>query len=338
MKLIKLYIPIILILLACKKDPEPSTNNTNSGNSGVIGPTGPTGITGTTGNTDPCDLDNSTDQNNHSCPITSSTQSIYSESVSNDERTIQTNGIPTHNYNIQIPNIVSSLNSTTKIYILDKTPNLASNSTSITKPNGTPNYAFGVALNGVKIDPAPGEPFIFTDSNGDCNWDWVMEPNNNMDAVGLDCAIAHVQPNGEYHYHGNMSIYADQIHDDLGSGTEIPSVAHPIGWAADGFPIIYKYGPNSNGNIVELSSSWRLKLGYRPGNGYEEPCGEYNGKYTNDYEYISGLGDLDECNGIEANITISDDTFSYYYVITDYFPVIPRCISGTPSYDFKIGP
>ena len=311
------YISLIIIVFACKKDPDPAPYSSAS----------------------PCANDNSIDQNNRSCPIPSNpSNSSYSESISGDQRTISTNGIPSHNYNIQIPNIVSNLNSSPKTYVIDKTPELSSFSTSITKPDGSPNYAFGVALNGVKIDPAPGEPFIFTNSSGDYNWDWVMEPNNNMDAVGLDCAIAHVQPNGEYHYHGNMSIYADQIHNDLGSGSNVPSVAHQIGWAADGFPIIYKYGPNANGTIVELSSSWQLKSGERPGDGDSEPCGEYNGKYTNDYEYVSGLGDLDECNGIAADITISGESFSYFYVITESFPVISRCISGTPSNDFKIGP
>jgi len=317
----KLYLVLlILIVISCNKESENSNNNQNNETSFE------------------CEVENSTDQDNRSCSLIPPVSNTYSENISGNYRTITTNGIPTHNYNNQIPNIVSNLNSNTKTYTIDKNPSIANASTSIIKSNGRPNYAFGVALNGVKIDPAPGEPFIFTDSNGDYNWDWVMEPNNNMDAVGLDCAVAHVQPNGEYHYHGNMAIYADQIYDELGSGNQVPSSVHQIGWASDGFPIIYKYGPNSSGEIVELASSWRLKSGDRPGDGINEPCGEYNGKYTNDYEFVSGLGDLDECNGVLADITINGETFFYYYVITEHFPVISRCISGAPSNDFKIGP
>ena len=287
---------------------------------------------------DSCQNDNSTDQNSHQCTTTPNVSSLYSESINGNNRVISTNGIPSHDYRNQIPNIVSNLNASNKTYVIDKAPSLSSNSTSIVKPDGSPNYAFGVALNGVKIDPAPGEPFIFEDETGTYNWDWVMEPNNNMEAVGLDCAVAHVQPNGEYHYHGDMGIYADQLESNIGTGSHIPNAAVQIGWAADGFPIVYKFGPNSSGDLVALSPSWQLKSGNRPGDGLSEPCGEYNGKYTNDYEFISGSGDLDECNGISANISINGESFSYYYVITEAFPVISRCISGTPSNDFKIGP
>ncbi|NQZ75338.1 MAG: YHYH protein, partial [Ekhidna sp.] len=52
-----------------------------------------------------------------------------------------------------------------------------------------------------------------------------------------------------------------------------------------------------------------------------------------------GLGDLDECNGIERSITLTTasgqtETFNYFYVITEEFPVIGRCLSGTPDQDF----
>ena len=106
---------------------------------------------------------------------------------------------------------------------------------------------------------------------------------------------------------------------------------------ADGFPIVYKYGPDANGTFKKLTSSYVLKTGERPGDGIEEPCGEYNGKYTNDYEYSQGTGDLDECNGIAQSITIGNETFNYFYVVTDEFPVISRCISGTPGQDFRKG-
>lgn len=284
-----------------------------------------------------CPNDNSIDQDNHQCDETPHVSNMYSETINGNTRTITTNGIPTHDFRNQIPNIVSQLSSETQVYTITIDPEIAGQTTSITR-NGNPDWKFGVALNGVPIDPAPAQPFIFENPNtGEFNFDWVFEPNWNMDAVGLDCAIAHVQPTGIYHYHGNMAIYADQLFNGIGTGNSVPAAPVQIGWAADGFPILYKYGPDANGDISELQSSYRIKSGNRPGDGISEPCGEYNGKYTNDFEFLSGMGDLDECNGIARSVTLGNETFDYFYVITDDFPVISRCISGTPSGSFKLG-
>lgn len=294
-------------------------------------------ITITDNDTDGCANDNSINQNNWVCDISPSVTNVYTTSVANDIRTIVTNGYPNHDYRIQIPEIVSILKSTEVTYTIDATPTLAANASSLTNA-GSPIWQFGVATNGVSIDPAPAQPFIFTNtSTGEYNWDWVMEPNNNMEAVGLDCAIAHVQPDGEYHYHGNMAIYADILLDGLGSGTTVPAEPYLIGWAADGFPILYEFGPNASGTLTKLAPSYQLIAGERVGDGVSEPCGEINGKYTNDYEFVTGLGDLDECNGIAQSVTIGAETFSYFYVITDSFPYISRCLSGTPDNSFAIG-
>lgn len=288
-------------------------------------------------NSKDCDNDNSIDQDNHVCDETPNVANTYSESVASGERTITTNGIPTHDFRNQIPQIVSMLNSSTKVFTMDATPSVGGMITSITS-EGNPVWKFGVALNGVPIDPAPAQPFIFENQNtGEFNFDWVFEPNWNMDAVGLDCAIAHVQPDGTYHYHGDMSIYADQLSAGIGTGNTTPNEPVQIGWAADGFPILYKFGPDAMGNIKKLKSSYQLKSGERPGDGITEPCGPYNGKYTNDFEFSSGSGDLDECNGVERSITLNGETFGYFYVITDDFPVISRCMVGAPDRSFRLG-
>lgn len=81
-----------------------------------------------------------------------------------------------------------------------------------------------------------------------------------------------------------------------------------------------------------MHPSFQLKSGLRPGDGISAPCGPYSGKYTNDFEYIAGKGDLDECNGIEASVTLTtaqgEETFEYYYVVTESFPQISRCMKG----------
>ncbi len=289
----------------------------------------------------------STDQDNRDCTENAFAKE-YTESFNDaGSRVVTTKGLPSHDWGNQIPNLVSELSQTEKTWNVPTQPALASSTTSILQSSNRPMWVFGVALNGVKIDPAPGEPFIFEDQNtGEFNWDWVFEPNNNMQAVGLDCAIAHVQPNGEYHYHGDFAPFADQVLEGLGSGTAVPATSDEafVGWAGDGFPILYKYGPDAAGNMVALSPGYQLKSGDRPGDGNSAPCGAYNGKYTNDYEFVSGVGDLDECNGIANSVTLTTEasggteTFDYFYVITDEFPVISRCFSGTPDESFTLGP
>jgi hypothetical protein len=291
------------------------------------------------GSTGTCANDNSIATEGVDCTETASVANSYQESISANTRTITTNGIPNHMYNNQRPpGNDGTLNSETNTYEITTTPAVAGNSTSILDNSNRPQRKFGVALNGVPMDPAPAEPFIFANTNtGEYNWDWVMEPNNNKQEVELDCAAAHVQPDGTYHYHGDPAEYAEELMTGLGDGTTTPVDPVQIGWASDGYPVLYKYGPDANGDLILLAPSYKVKDGDRPGDGVTEPCGEYNGKYTNDYEYVSGLGDLDECNGISREITINGETFDYFYVITDNFPIMSRCISGTPSDSFNLG-
>jgi len=46
---------------------------------------------------------------------------------------------------------------------------------------------------------------------------------------------------------------------------------------------------------------------------------------------------LDECNG-RSGITPDYPNGTYYYVMTDSYPVIPRCLTGVADYSFTIGP
>ena len=96
------------------------------------------------------------------------------------------------------------------------------------------------------------------------------------------------------------------------------------------------YSALPNSKIIDLKTSYRLKSGDRPGDGESAPCGEYSGVYTNDYEFENNLGDLDSCNG-RTGITPEYPDGTYYYIIANNWPNIPRCLMGTPSNDFKIG-
>jgi len=58
------------------------------------------------------------------------------------------------------------------------------------------------------------------------------------------------------------------------------------------------------------------------------PGGSYDGQYRQDYEYVEGLGDLDECNGMTYN-------GQYGYYVTETFPWVMACFKGAPHTSFK---
>jgi hypothetical protein len=129
-----------------------------------------------------------------------------------------------------------------------------------------------------------------------------------------------------------MYEYVEELEQGISTLNTPPAEVLQVGWAADGFPVLYRFGPDKDGNIKEMFPSFQLKSGLRPGDGISAPCGSYSGKYTNDFGYVAGKGDLDECNGIQASITLTtaqgEETFDYYYVVTQGFPQISRCIKG----------
>jgi hypothetical protein len=139
---------------------------------------------------------------------------------------------------------------------------------------------------------------------------------------GTDSNNAHVQPGGVYHYHG----VPEGLVTKLNKGTAMSL----IGWAADGFPIYARYGhttaTDANSATKVLASSYRLKTlpdANRP------PTSLYGmGAFTQDYEYVAGLGDLDECNG-RNGVTPEFPKGIYHYIATDTFPHLQRCVKGS---------
>lgn len=268
------------------------------------------------------------------CTVSLSQTPTYSENTNAVTRTISTNSIPNHMVGV-FGGGAGSLGPTAiqprqLDFGVTMNPTVASSVTQLLSNNG-PAYSFGVLLNGIQVDPIAAEPWPHTNMmDPNVNWTWNLEASNVR--IGLDCNNAHVQPQGKYHYHGIPELYIPILNPSTTAMTL-------IGWAADGFPIYYKYGhsdaSNSSSSIMEMTSSYRLKTGDRPGDGVSAPCGTYDGIYSNDYEYVSGLGTLDECNG-RTGVTPEFPNGTYYYVLTATFPHIPRCFKGTPSTDFRI--
>ncbi|MTI45598.1 YHYH protein [Roseibium hamelinense] len=181
---------------------------------------------------------------------------------------------------------------------------------------------FGIALNGVVMEPGTAE---FWQNNRRSGWNY--EAMGGACNLGLDKYNAHVQPDGTYHYHGiPTGLMASE------GGTRTPAL---LGYAADGFPIYGPYGysnPEGASGLKKLTNSYRLKNGARP-SGSSGPGGTYNGKFTQDWAYVAGAGDLDQCNGRFA-VTPEYPQGTYHYVLTDSFPFIPRCWTGSPDRSF----
>jgi hypothetical protein len=241
-------------------------------------------------------------------------------SILGDLRVIESNGIPQHKVGA-FPNRGNPHTITIQHYHyqIPTHPKVAEHATPLVR------QAFGVALNGVPLDPGSAEYY-----QGNRNSEWNYEALSSKVRLGLDANHAHVQPNGAYHYHGLPTALFKQ----LAGGRKQMTL---IGWAADGFPVYGMYGysdaHDSNSSLSTLQSSYRIKRGKRPTNNHI-PQGDYDGTFTMDYEYVEGLGDLDECGG-RFGVTPEFPDGTYYYVLTDDYPFIPRMFKGTPHPSFE---
>lgn len=241
----------------------------------------------------------------------------FTMSTNGATRIIVSDGLPNHATG-QFPNSGNPHSITTQSYQFSMPANPTANGSQ----QSSEGYLFGVALNGVVFDPATAEYWNRDRSSG-----WRYEAiSANGPSLGLDDSNAHVQPNGAYHYHGLPDALLNLLSD-----RDAPTL---IGYAADGFPI---YGPLSyqdaddpSSGLVEMQSSYVLKSGTRDSG----PGGTYDGTFTQDWSYAAGSGTLDECNG-RVGVTDEYPEGTYYYVITDEFPFIPRCFVGTPDNSFS---
>ena len=102
-----------------------------------------------------------------------------------------------------------------------------------------------------------------------------------------------------------------------------------IAWSSDGFPIYARYGysiaEDANSAITALTGSYQLVTDIadtRP------PVDVYEmGTFEQDWEYIAGSGDLDECNG-RFGVTPEFPGGIYHYFATDSYPYFQRCVNG----------
>ncbi|PCJ28006.1 MAG: hypothetical protein COA96_02260 [SAR86 cluster bacterium] len=236
-------------------------------------------------------------------------------SVEGDECIFVSNSIPNHDFNDSSAGFATNVSEVSAEFRVPVAPVFAETSTPISL--STDN---AILLNGVKIDLLAAGCFGVGDGKIGCNnsdQPWRYDPMSPLAQFGTDQHNAHTQPDGTYHYHGNPQALFDQDPD---------SESPVIGFAADGFPIFGSYISDNN-QIRAAISSFQLKSGNRP-SGSSDPGGTYNGEFVDDYEYVQGSGDLDECNGMMRNGV-------YGYYVVNAYPWVLACYKGAPDTSFN---
>lgn len=225
--------------------------------------------------------------------------------VEDGTRTIVTNALPDHETgefpNAGNPNTISAQ---------DITYEYPAEGTYV--GTATPVRTTGVALNGVKFEPATGE--TVTCASGET---FRIEALQDLYDLGLDFNNAHVQPDGEYHYHGISELLVDAYSAD-------EDLVH-IGFASDG-NLIWFSKSGAYESSYTLTDEARTGTdctasGPAGGDPVDIDGSTPDGTYTSDFVFTDGAGDLDECNGTEID-------GEYGYVVTFEYPYVGRCVMG----------
>jgi hypothetical protein len=236
-------------------------------------------------------------------------------SIKDGLRIIQSNGIPDH-----IPGQFPNRGNPNTIRPIPHTYQVPVKPTISTNPGTGRGALFGVAINGIPFDPGTAEIW-----NNDFRFHYEALSGRLGGRLGTDDSLAHVQPDGSYHYPGLPYALLKRLQYDKKMAL--------VGWAADGYPIYaqyaYKKPSDPKSGLVKLKSSYKLRSGDRT----EGPSGTFDGSFNSDFEYNKSFGDLDEHNG-RTGVTPEYPKGTYYYVLTDTFPFVPRSFKGVPDRSF----
>lgn len=236
-------------------------------------------------------------------------------SVVGDTCVFTTNMIPNHDFNDGANTFPNQVSVQSVAYSVTTQPVAAAFPAALTLDADN-----AVLLNGVKMDLLAAACFGVGDGRVGCNdinQPWRFDPMFAANGFRVDSHNAHTQPNGAYHYHGTPNALFEES-----TATESPV----IGFAADGFPIFGSYF-DDGAAIRRAESSYRLRSGDRSAQA-GDPGGQYDGTYRDDWEYVAGLGDLDQCNGMTVNGV-------YGYFVTERFPYVLGCFVGVPDSSFN---
>jgi hypothetical protein len=238
---------------------------------------------------------------------------------------IKTQGIPSHaigpfNGN---PNNPSAQNRTVRI---PRTPQVN---------NGTKT---GVGLGNIAVAVNGTAFFNAQDAMSYLNQNVWHQNANVFEASGFDATgPGHPQQQGNYHYHNKPTGLLNRL-DPGNTGQKHSSI---VGFAFDGYPIYGPYGyanADGTGGIVRETSSYRTRnITTRTtlANGTSVSAGPTVasvalGSYIEDYEYVAGLGTLDQYNGrFVVTPEYPQGTYAYFITVD---------AAGSPAYPYVLGP
>jgi hypothetical protein len=163
---------------------------------------------------------------------------------------------------------------------------------------------------------------------------------NVVEAPSFDAGKGHPQQTGVYHYHQQPALLRQQLGDDGAHHSPL------LGFAFDGFPVYGPYGytntDGTGGAVERLDSSYRLRnittrttlangtvltaTNYGPAVSASFPLGYY----LEDYEFLSGSGDLDAYNGrFAVTPEFPQGTYAYFTTLDSL---------GNAAYPYIVGP
>ena len=238
-------------------------------------------------------------------------QCEVSVSVSSTEMNVNSNGIPNHNWVSAFgPGDIQT--HTWSIPLNPANDTIGGHvSTNCPAANGQWECAadrgqVAVAANGVPIfgpEEGPGGDAVALD------FFYFTEDRQQID---LGYCGAHAGPTGvHYHWDAMCQYWEPETGETMQDydWSLIDSTKHSpiIGWSFDGYPIYGMYTWDDAGAVKGMKSSYAVE---RTSEGGDQG---YNG--IDDWNYVSGSGDLDQCNG-RFGPTPEYPEGTYYYVST----------------------
>ena len=147
-----------------------------------------------------------------------------------------------------------------------------------------------------------------------------------FEGISFDNCLGHAAQNGEYHHHVSPKC----LYNSADSSKHSPI----IGYAWDGFPIYGAYAytnTDGTGKIKRMIPGYKIKQATSRTNGPIPDQTYPLGCFLEDYEFVSGLGDLDARNGRFCKTPeYPNGTYAYFVTIDEnQIPVYPYVLFGT---------
>ena len=235
-----------------------------------------------------------------------------SVTISGDDMLVASNGMPNHDF-ISAMGGAADEQSVSFTIPLNPTNDTTGGHDSTNCPASTGRWECAPALGSVAIS-TNGVPIFGPEEGpgGDAvalDFKYFVEDRQ---PIALGYCGGHNGPGGvHYHWDANCMYWEPSEGETMADydWTKLDSTAHSpiIGWAYDGYPIYGMYTWDQNMDIVATTSSYGVE---RTQEGGDQG---YNG--IDDWNYVGGMGDLDECNG-RWGPTPEYPEGTYYYVST----------------------